>query len=420
MNILREKLKDQLALEVDAKTIRVIDKLLNYAVGIEADEIYFEPETERLAVIFRAGGEVKNKIFLPKKIEDALLSGLQEMAGADRGAPDGNGGGKFKKDYLGYKIIFSLAKLPTAAGERIIIDLDRENFELLQIGRLGLAGKNLAVVKNNLAGRKGLILVIGGFNSGRTTTLYSFLNCLSGPELNLTTVESDIAFDLPEINQSRLDPISGYGSREAMNSLRRQDIDAAMIGEIFDRATAETALHLARAGHLVLAGFYGRDFMSALSFFQDLGIAPSLFADNIKLVVTQSLIGRNCPYCLGRQRLGRAAYRRLEEKLSLNNLLPRLKAEKIISEKIRQAEDLVFYKSGGCPRCRNSGTAGKIGIFEVLAIDSEVKKLIGTGHFSAIQSELEKQGGYGLAQDALAKALQGLTSVEEVFKIAEQ
>jgi len=416
MLLLKDKLKEQLALDLDAKTIRVIDKLLNYAVGLEAVEIRFEPEAEKLAVIFSADGEVKNRISLPKKIEPVLINGLKEMAKADR--PD-SAAGKFKKDYQGYKIIFSLTVRPTAAGERMIIDISRENFELLGIGRLGLAGKNLAIVKNNLAKRKGLTLVIGGFNSGRTTTLYSFFNYLNKPELNLATVENSIAFDLPEINQSRLDPISGYDARQAMNSLRRQDVDAAMIGEIVDRATAETAMHLAQAGHFILAGFYGHDFTSALSFFQDLGINPSLFANNISLVITQRLVDKNCPHCLSRQRLGQDSYRRLEEKLSLKKIFSKLKADKIISEKISQLEDLSFYKSGGCPRCKNSGVAGKIGIFEVLEIDSEVKKLLNTGHFSAIQGEVKKQGSYSLIEDALIKALNGIISIEEVFALID-
>jgi type II secretory ATPase GspE/PulE/Tfp pilus assembly ATPase PilB-like protein len=417
MNILKEKLKEQLALDLDAKTIRVIDKLLNYAVGIEATEICFESEAAKLAVIFCADGEVKNKISLPKKIEAVLINGLKEIAGVNR---LDSAAGKFKKDYQGYKIIFSLNARPTAVGERITIDISRENFELLGIGRLGLTGKNLAIVKNNLAKRKGLVLVIGGFNSGRTTTLYSFLNYLNKAELNLATVESDISYDLPEINQSRLDPISGYDSRQAMNSLRRQDIDAAMIGEIVDRATAETAMRLAQAGHLILAGFYGQDFCSALSFFRDLEIAPSLFLDSIKLAVTERLVDKNCPHCLSRQRLGQDSFRQLEEKLSLKKLFPKLKADKIISEKFSQPEDLSFYKSSGCPRCKNSGVAGKIGIFEVLEIDSDVKKIISTGHFSLVHGETEKQGRYTLIQDALSKALSGVISIEKIFEIADK
>jgi type II secretory ATPase GspE/PulE/Tfp pilus assembly ATPase PilB-like protein len=144
-----------------------------------------------------------------------------------------------------------------------------------------------------------------------------------------------------------------------------------------------------------------------------------LFANNINLVITERLADKNCPHCLSRQRLGQDSYRQLEEKLSLKKLFSKLKADKIISEKFSRPEELSFYKSGGCPRCQNSGVAGKMGIFEVLEIDSEVKKLISTGHFSLVRGETEKQGGYTLAQDALIKALQGLTSIEEVFKIVD-
>jgi type II secretory ATPase GspE/PulE/Tfp pilus assembly ATPase PilB-like protein len=400
----KQNVKEHLAVSPDIKAIRVIEKLLNLAISAEADEIFFEP-AEDFDVIFRASGEVKDKFSLPMKIAPSILDGLRALAREN--------GGKFKQEFSGYKIIFSL----TISSGRFIINLHRENFSLLSLNRLGLSGKNLELVKNNLAKKKGLTLVLGEFNSGRTTTLYSFLHYLSSPGLNLATLENEVIFDLPEINQSRLDPLSGYDFAQGLNSLRRQDIDGAMIAEIIDRETAEAAMHLAAAGHFVMAGLHARDLPAALSFFRDLAIPLSLFSNNARLVIGQSLAEKNCPHCLKERRIGSDSLKRLAAKINLKKLLPRLKRDKIISEKIKNPEGLVFYKSAGCPRCHNSGAAGKIGIFEVLEITPAVKDLIKTGHFSLLRAEAGKQDNYSLVEDALIKSLQGLISLEEFFKV---
>ncbi|MDD4902551.1 MAG: ATPase, T2SS/T4P/T4SS family [Patescibacteria group bacterium] len=414
---LKQNLKEQLAIDLDIKVLRVIDKIFNFAIGCEADEIYFEPTTKNLAINFRAGGELKKTLLLSKKIEPAVIVGVKEMAGLNYPTDNSPTSGRFKKDYLGYKIIFSLGVHQTVAGEKIVVNLFKEKFELLSLGRLGLNEPALEKVKKNLAAKKGLVAVIGDYNSGRTATLYSFINFLKNRELNIATVEQDVAADLPEINQSRLNPSVGFGSRVAINAIRRQDADVVMIGEVNDLDTVAAAFHLASAGHFVLAGFYSRDLLGTLEFLLDLGLPLSLFSANTGLAITQRLVDKNCPHCLTRQKAGQEHWRRLQKKISLAKLLPRLKRDKIVSEKIFRPEELIFYKSRGCPRCQNSGKAGKVGIFEVLEITPAVKNLIKTGHFSAIRQELTKQDGYSLAEDALIKSLSGLISIEEVLRV---
>jgi type II secretory ATPase GspE/PulE/Tfp pilus assembly ATPase PilB-like protein len=419
MQLFKEKIKEQLAVSTDIRVIRVIDKIFNFAIGCEAEEIRLESEKKNMAVKFFADGELKNTLLLPKKIEPAVMAGMKEMAGLNYPTDNLAAAGKFKKECLGYKIIFSLNVHPVETGEKIIVNLKKEKFQLLGLGQLGLSGKSLALVKKVLAEKKGLVAVIGNFNSGRTATLYSFINYLKRPDLNIATIEREVVQDLPEINQSRLSPSDGFNSGAAVNAVRRQDADVVMIGEVNDRETAEAAFHLAAAGHFVLAGIYSQNVVTALTFLQDLGITLSLFSANARLSVTGRLAGRNCPYCLSKQKLGPEARRRLEEKISFKKLLPELKQDKIISERINDPADLIFYKSAGCPRCKNTGSAGKIGVFEVLEITPEVKEMIRTGHFSVIRNEVKKQGGYSLVEDALIKALSGLISLEEVLKLTD-
>jgi len=413
---LKENIKEQLFLSPDAKILRLVDKIFNFAIGCEAEEIYFEPRGKNLAVNFRAGGELIDTLVLPGKAEQAVLDGIKSMAGLND-EPRNHPRGSFKKDYLGYKIIFSLNVHDTEAGERIIVNLRKEKFELLGLGRLGFDARALAAVKKILLAGRGLVAVISNDEAARTSVLYGLLNFIKNSELNIATVEEEPAADLSGINQSRINPRAGFSRGSAVNALRRQDIDAAMISEIGDRETAEAAFHLAAAAHLVMAGVAAPDFSAALNFFQDLGAPLSLFSVSAKLAINVTMADKNCPYCLARRKISAAGLARLEKKLALAELLPRLKQDKIISGKINHPADLVFYQSRGCPRCHNSARAGKIGIFEVLEITPAVKDLIKTGHFSALSREFGKQGAYSQSEDALIKALGGLIPLEPVLKL---
>lgn len=416
---IKEKIKEHLSFSADIKAVRIIDKLLNYAIRAEAAEIIFEPEEEKLLVVFRLNSGAEKIFSVPKRIEKELLGGLKEMAGVSGKDNSFSGNGTFKKDYPGFKIIFSLTVHPTSNGEKITIDLHKEKFEMLKISRLGFNAPALAAIEKNFREKHGLVLVIGGYDSGRTTTLYSFLDYINKPELNVTTIERSIAFDIPQINQSQLDPISGYSSSVAINLLRRQNIDAAMIGEISDRETAEAATHLALGGRFVLSGLYSKNIGTALEFFRDLPVNLAMLTSAVKIVITQRLLRKNCPHCLVEEKISVNTRQKLKEKFLLDDLLPRLRASKIISEKIVDSKDLVFYKSRGCAACGNTGFMGRIGNFEVLEMTPEVKKIIKEGHFSAVRGEVKKQGRYLLEEDALIKALNGLVEIEEVFKGVE-
>jgi type IV pilus assembly protein PilB len=414
---LKDKAKEQLSVSADVRIIRIIDKIFNFAIGCEADEIRFESEAKGLAVNFIVGGELKNTLLLPRESELAVLAGIKGMAGFNYPTDNLASSGGFKKDYSGYKVIFSLQLHPTQSGEKVIINLRKEKFELLGLGRLGLASKSLAKVKKVLTDKKGLIAVIGGSSSGITSTLYSLINYFEHQQFNIATIEKEALCDLPGINQSQLRPRLGFGPRAAANALRRQDTDVVMIGEVNDQETAEAAFHLAQSGRFVLAGISARDITAALNFLPEWNIPANLFAANAKLIITQRLVNKNCPFCLSRQKIGPDSLKRLEEKISLSKLLPRLRQDKIISAQITKAKDLVFYKNSGCPRCQKRGVLGKIGIFEILVVTQEVKKIIKAGHSPALGNEIKKQGGYSLAEDALIKALSGLVSVDTILKL---
>jgi type II secretory ATPase GspE/PulE/Tfp pilus assembly ATPase PilB-like protein len=413
---LRDNVKEQLFLSSDVQTARVVDKLLSFAAASEAEEIYLEPREKSLAAVFRIGGEARKTVILPKQSEKSVLEALKGMAGLRMPTDNLPGNGKFRKNFPGFKIIFSLAVYPASDGEKIVVSLKKEKFEILSLGRLGFSGRSAETVKRNLSASDGLVLVIGEDDLMRTDALYGFLNILNRPDLNLATVEKEIAADVPEINQSQLDPLSGFNSSLAMDSLRRQDADIIMISEINDKESAEAAFNLAGSGHFVLAGLESREIGAGLFFLKDLPASLPLFASSAKMAVTVGSAEKNCPYCLTKKKLSGEIKKKLEEMFS-GNFLEKLRQEKLISENISHWEDFSFYESKGCLRCGYSGISGRIGVFEVLEITERVKEFIRGGHLFSVRGETEKQGNYLLEQDALIKAIGGLISIEEVFKV---
>ncbi|HTW96244.1 MAG TPA: ATPase, T2SS/T4P/T4SS family [Candidatus Methylomirabilis sp.] len=417
MHSLREKVKEQLVLSSDVKSLRIIDKILHLAIAAEAEEIIFEPDRQGLAVVFHSHGEGKKIFVLSEKIAASVRQGLKAAGGVYPLTGKNLTDGKFKKDFLGYKIVFSLAVRATSAGEKIIVGLQKKQFELKGVGRLGLAKKSAEAVKRILQKRKGLLLVAGSGDSGVTTTLYSFLNYVNQPHLSAATIEKEIACDLPNVNQSRLDPLSGFSADLAIRSLARQDSEVVMIGELDDFYTAEAAMQLALSGHFVLAGVNSPTIVSALSVLRDLSVSAPLFNAAVKLVLAQRLIDGNCPYCLVKDRPNTNTFKKIKEKINFNELLKKMRRDRIVSSRASRLEQFTFYKNKGCAKCRQTGKLGKIGIFEILEITPAVKKIIKANHLNLIGTEIIKQGNYSLAEDALTKAMNGLTKISEVVKL---
>ena len=412
----KEKTKEQLTIAEDAATARVIDKILNYAINEEIDELIVAEEKGQGEVKFYEAGQNKGHLLLTEKTREKVCSALKEIAGLKGDVRAGIERGEFKKQSLGKKIVFSVAVYNSRAGEKIVIGVKQEKIVPLNIGHLGSERKTLDKVKKVLDKGQGMVLVVGPFNSGKTGTLYSFLEYLNKPELNVMTVESEVGCELPTVNQSRLNHRAGFDHSSALYSVLRQDPDVVMIDEIADKEAANSAFNLAERGYLVLAGIYSRNISSGLDFFQELGVNLRLFNAAVKLVVSQRLLPKNCSHCLKKEKITKTNLEKMKQEFG-DKFLLRLKAEKVISDKIKTWEDISFYRGQGCARCNNTGIVGKIGVFEVLEINTETKKLIKEGHLSKVNSEIKKQSGYTLAEDALAKAANGIVSLDEALKI---
>ncbi len=418
MNDLKMKNKDSLGEIKGAATGRILDKILDYAVAEDIDEMILESSSGRGSVRFYDAGEIKGRLAFDSSIKGDFFSSLEKLACLSKSGSVRSGG--FKKDFAGVRVVFSVSAYGTKEEPRFIVSLNHDDFQVLGLGQLGFEKAVSGRVKAVLEEGKGLVLIVGPFNSGKTTTLYSFINHINSSEINVATFEDDISADLPSVNQSRLSGQKGAGRLPALSFILRQDPDVVMLDELVDRDGIEAALHLADRGYFVLAGLYGRNLCSTLDFLQGLGVPLPLFASSVKMIINQRLVNRNCPFCLEKVRLGRESARRLKRAFPGKNLFDAWREEKIVGSEFESLEDASFYRSRGCDKCRQKGLSGKVAVFEVLSMDKEMASSIKTGHFSSLKLQPEKQGTFSLAESALIKAMAGLIPLEEVFKIAEE
>ena len=417
MQAIKEKIKDQLFLAPSPAVSRILEKIFNYAAAEEIDEIIFESVGEKGLVKFYDAGEDKGSLNFSETTKNLVFQALKKLAGM-KGC-EKNERGEFKKECIGTKILFSVTSYLFSHSEKIVINLRRDKFEVLDVASLGLEKSISGRVKEILEKSQGLVLVVGPFNSGKTSTLYSFVNHVNSPDLNVTTFEREISYDMPTVNQSRLGDKPGFRPL-SLSSIVKQDPDVVMIDEIVDKDAALAALHLADHGYFVLAGVEGLNTASILSSFQGLGVSLSLFSSSVKMVVNQRLVLKNCPKCLEKQKIGAELKKRLKTYFPKPELLARLKDKKILAPEIESIEDMVFYRGQGCEACRQKGVSGRIGIFEILIMNDEAKKLIKGGHFSRVNEEVFDQEGFSLVESAFIKAAAGIISPEEVLRIAEE
>jgi len=410
----------KIKIDENASIIRMVDNLFNYAIVQEAESILLEPKEDSLDVSFSFYGNFHPVVNIAKKLELEIIRKIKDIAGLDAQKNNLPQFGEFKIGLSSSRVVFSVSVRSTTKGEKIIIDINKEESRLLHLKELGFQRSALCLVKKNLEKGNGGIIIIGDFDSGKTTTLYSFLGLVSSPEINITTIEREISHDLPFINQSLLNIKSGFDHSFAIPSLLRQDPDVVMIDEVNNRKTAEDFFLIAERGHLALASIYGRNISTCLSFFKELGIPLSLFIRTANLVVSQKLVKRICPYCVSEQKMSQTMASKIKKSFDISSLIKKAKKKRSISAHVKKLEDMSFYKSKGCNRCNNTGFIGRIGVFEVLEISEKVGELINSGHLLKIRNEIDNQEEFYLEEDAFLKAVSGATSIDEALRIADR
>jgi general secretion pathway protein E len=391
-----DRLRD---LASEAPVIRLVQRLVTQAIERKASDIHIEPMESCLSVRYRIDGMLHEVETLPAHLKAAVVSRVKIMAHlniAERRLPQD---GRIRLTVHGRETDFRIATSPILHGESVVLRiLDRRDVTL-DFTALGFAGEALATMRRALAQPHGVLLVTGPTGSGKTTTLYAALTELNSPDRKILTAEDPIEYTLERVNQAQVKPQIGHDFAQALRSFLRQDPDIIMVGEIRDVETARIAIQAALTGHLLLSTLHTNSAAGAVTRLLDMGIEDYLLSSTLTLVVGQRLVRRLCPTC-------RVPYPAPEE------LLRRFGIE--------SATGATLYKPCGCAGCGGSGYAGRQAITEVLEINEAIQRLIlAKADTGAIERCAVAGGMRTMNQDGIAKALGGLTTVEEVLRVTQ-
>ena len=412
--------KDLKELAQDLPVIRIVDTLLEYAVFENASDIHIEPMEKNVLVRYRIDGVLRDVMTLPKNAQAGIVARIKILSNLKLDEHRLPQDGRFRIESDNYKVAFRVSIIPVYDGEKIVMRLLDESGKVVDLEDLGIQKKPLELVKLNIKKPHGMILVTGPTGSGKTTTLYTILNILNDPEVNISTVEDPIEYHLPRINQSQVSPKIGFTFATGLRSLLRQDPDIIMVGEIRDLETAEIAIHAAMTGHLVLSTLHTNSAVATIPRLLDMGIAAFLIASTTNLIIAQRLVRKICQHCITSFNLPAEVIKDMEAQFDIPDVMNTLEKEKVVSDKQTPLSRLLFYKGKGCKKCNNSGYKGRIGIYEILEVDDNISKLVMQKATSAeLKKAAQAQGMLTMVEDGFIKAKNGITTIEEILRVSK-
>ncbi len=402
----------------DLPVIKIVDTLLKHAILQKASDIHVEPMEKELLVRYRIDGLLHEAMTLPKQIATGVVARIKVMANLKLDEHRLPQDGRFKIETDDYKISFRVSILPVYDGEKIVMRLLPEGSKGFTLEALGFWGRNLEVIHRQIQKPTGLILVTGPTGCGKTTTLYTVMDILNTPDVNISTVEDPIEYRMPRINQTQVKPKIGLTFANGLRSLLRQDPDILMVGEIRDNETASLAINAALTGHLVLSTLHTNSAAGSLPRLLDMEAEPFLIASTVNCIEAQRLV-RRLSESKKKYRLNKAEIENIRKEINMDKLLEALHQEKIISGH-DGLEDVDFYRPVASPDCPD-GYKDRIGIHEVLEISEAIKPLIiGRASSDEIQKQARAEGMLTMLEDGFVKAARGLTSIEEVLRVTQE
>lgn len=390
----------------EAPIAKIVSTILEYAVTSRASDVHVEPQEDRVRVRYRIDGILYDKLSLPKGVQDAVISRikiLSEMKIDEHRIPQD---GRFNFKVGSEEADLRISVVPTVFGEKIVLRLLRKTGGIPSLQELGLNGTSLKNLETTILRPHGIIIVCGPTGSGKTTTLYSILSRLNTTRVNIISLEDPIEYQIPGINQVQVNPAVGLTFASGLRSFLRQDPNIMLVGEIRDKETTELALQAALTGHLVFSTLHTSNAAGALPRLLDLGAESFLLASTMNALVGQRIVRRLCQTC-------KEAYAApLQIALEIRTVLGRL---------FPASQEVRLYKGKGCSQCSNAGYLGRIGIFEVLIVNERMAHLV-LEHADAttIEKEAIAQNMITMKQDGYLKVLQGITSIEEVLRVAQE
>ncbi len=392
---------EELSASTEAHVVAAVDYLLKYAFDQRASDIHLDPKQNLAGVRFRIDGILHDIEELPLSVHGAIASRIKVLARMDVAERRRPQDGRIKTQNGDQEVELRVSSMPTAFGEKIVIRVFDPNVLLAELHELGFTSVERERYESWITSPSGLVLVTGPTGSGKTTTLYSTLRYLAGPEINITSVEDPIELIDPRFSQVQVQPQIDVTFASALRTILRQDPDIIMVGEIRDAETASMAVQAALTGHLVFSTVHTRDAAGAVTRLVELGVEPFLLSSVLRGVVAQRLVRRICPHCGVDGHLAAAQVDALGIKIP-----------------VERREQLQVRYGQGCADCRNTGLYGRIGIFELLDVGKRVQALIRGGRDANEIAEAGRiEGMESLRESAIRCLADGSTTFEEVVRI---
>ncbi len=402
----------------DLPVIKIVDTLLSHAILQGASDIHIEPQDTQVVIRYRIDGILHDAMVLPKSVAAGIVARIKVLANLKLDEKRLPQDGRFKIESVGEKVAFRVSTLPVYYGEKTVMRLLRDAVSGFTLEGLGFHGVGLERIHAATKQHVGMILNTGPTGSGKSTTLYTILDILNTPDVNISTIEDPIEYQMPRINQTQVKPEIGLTFASGIRSLVRQDPDIVMVGEIRDNETASLSVNAALTGHLVLSTLHTNSAASTVPRLLDMDIEPFLIVSTLNVVIAQRLVRRLCSvrekYILTKDEievLGRT--------VDLDHVMEVLKEEKVVGPHATW-EDTPFYRPQKSEECED-GYKGRVGIHEVLKMSPAIRELVMKGATAAdIEKQAKKEGMITMIEDGIYKAVQGITTIEEVLRVISE
>ena len=410
--------EDLSKLAQDLPVIKIVDTMLKHAILQRASDIHIEPAEKEVLVRYRIDGILHDAMTLPKQVSQGIVARIKVLSNLKLDEHRLPQDGRFRIETESEKVSFRVSVLPVFDGEKTVMRLLPENVKGFTLESLGFHGDGLERIHKAIRKPVGMVLATGPTGSGKTTTLYTILDILNVPGVNISTIEDPIEYRIPRVNQTQVKPEIGFTFANGLRSLVRQDPDIIMVGEIRDKETASLAVNAALTGHLVLSTLHTNSAAGALPRLLDMGVEPFLIASTINVIIAQRLVRRLCPGkeagTLSKEGLGKL-FRDIDTKTLLGILIN----EKAVDEKASW-DSIKFYKPKTSKDCED-GYQDRIGVHEVLQVTEGISRLLmSNATADDIEKQAIKEGMITMFEDGVIKAVQGITSIEEILRVTSE
>ncbi len=405
--------KAQEKVAIEAPVAKIVSTILEYAIKSRASDVHIEPQEDNVRIRYRIDGILQEKYLLPRNVHDAVVSRIKILSDLKIDEKRVPQDGRFFFSADGNDVDLRVSTLPTTYGEKVVMRLLKKSQKVPTLPDLGLRGLALKNLMNSIQRPHGIIIVCGPTGSGKTTTLYSVLDVVSTSKVNVVTIEDPVEYQMKGVNQVQVNVQAGLTFASALRSFLRQDPNIIMVGEVRDAETADLAINAALTGHLVFSTLHTNDASGVPPRLLDMGAEPFLLVSSLNCVVGQRVLRRVCKDCIGQVEM--TPDEEKEIKVTLGPIYD------LIEDKYKkEGKKMMIPKVVGCEKCNNTGYMGRVAIYEVMPISEKISKLvIEKAAASEIQKQAMDEGMLTMKQDGYVKVLEGVTTLDEVVRVAQ-